>query len=55
MSTFQRAKNHWEAEELAGKEYSKKFLAFPVNVESRKSTKTECDNIFDEDRMLQSF
>ena len=36
MSTFQRAKNHWEAEELAGKEYFKKYLALPVNVESRK-------------------
>ena len=48
MSTFQRAKNHWEAEELAGKEYFMKFLAWPDNVESRKSTKTECDNIFDD-------
>ena len=45
MSTFQRAKNHWEAEEKAGKEYFKKFLALPADVESRKSTKTECDNI----------
>ena len=45
MSTIQRAKNHWMAQELAGKEYFKKFLALPVYVESRKSTKTECDNI----------
>lgn len=52
MSTFQRAKNHWEAEELAGKEYFKKYLALPVNVESRKSTKTECDNIIDEDSIF---
>ena len=43
MSTIQRAKNHWEAEKLAGKEYFNKYLALPVNVESRKSTKTECD------------
>ena len=46
MSTYQRAKNHLEAEEMAGKEYFKKFLALPVNVESRKSTKTECDIMF---------
>ena len=48
MSTAQRAKNQWEAEEQAEKEYFKKFLALPGNVESRKSTKTECDNIFDD-------
>ena len=46
MSTYQRAKNHWEAEELAGKEYFMKFLAWPADVESRKSTKTECDYLF---------
>ena len=46
MSTYQRAKNHYEAEKLAGKEYFKKFLALPANVESRKSTKTECDIMF---------
>lgn len=46
LSTFKYAKNHWEAEELAATEYFEKFLAYPVDVESRKSTKTECDNIF---------
>ena len=55
MDTFQYAKNHWEAEELAAKEYSKKFLALPTNVESRKSKKTECENIYDEDRLLSPF
>ena len=46
MSTYMRATNHWEAEDLARNEYHKKFLAWPVNVESRKSTKTECDIMF---------
>ena len=52
MSTFQRAKNHWEAEELARKEYFKKYLALPTSVESRKSTKTEWDNIIVEDSIF---
>ena len=55
MDTFQYAKNHWEAEGLAEKEYFKKFLALPTNVESRKSTKIECENIYDEDRQLSPF
>ena len=52
ISTFEYAENHWEAEKLAEEEYFKKYLAYPVDVSSRKSTKTECDNIFDEDRLL---
>lgn len=46
ISTFKYAENHWEAEKLAEEEYFKEFLANPVNVESRKSTKTECYDFF---------
>ena len=46
LSTFKYASNHFEAEKQAEEEYFKMFLAYPVDVESRKSTKTECYNLF---------
>ena len=46
LSTFKYASNHWDAEYQAEEEYFKMFLSRSVNVESRKSTKTECYNLF---------
>lgn len=46
LGTFQYASNQWEAEKQAEEEYFKKFLAYPVDVVSRKSTKLECNNLF---------
>ena len=46
ISTFKRAANHWEAESLVEAEFFNKYLASPTDVESRKSTKTECQNLF---------
>lgn len=49
MTTFQYAENHLEAEKLAEDEYYEKFLAYPVDVESKKSTKAERDYYYDFD------
>lgn len=49
MTTFQYAENHWEAEKLAEDEYYEKFLSYPVDVESKKSTKAERDYYYDFD------
>lgn len=46
MTTYQYAEDHWDAEKMAEDQYFERFDNYPVDVKSWKSTKKECDNIF---------
>lgn len=39
------AANHWDAEKQGEKVYFDKYQAYPVDVQSKKITKREADNI----------
>ena len=46
LSTYVRAQNHWEAEQLVERKYFDEYQEYPTCVESRKTTKIECENLF---------
>lgn len=46
LSTYVKAQNHWEAEKTVEGKYFNKYQEYPTCVESRKSTKIECENLF---------
>lgn len=46
LSTYIKAQNHWDAEKEAESKYFDMYLENPTSVESRKSTKIECENLF---------
>ena len=46
LSDYVKAQNHWDAENQVEKKYFDKYQEYPTCVESRKSTKTECKNLF---------
>ena len=46
LSTYVKAQNQWEAEKLVEGKFFGKYKEYPTNVESRKSTKIECENLF---------
>lgn len=46
LSTYVKAQNHWDAEKKAEGKYFDMYQENPTDVESRKSTKIECENLF---------
>lgn len=42
VSIYERAKNHWDAEEKAKRTFFEQYKKNPTYVKSRKCTKIEC-------------
>ena len=45
VSVYEKAKNHWDAEEKAERKFFDKYKKNPTSVKSRKCSKIECKKL----------